>query len=146
MSYVTKGTPLIFSGYLHMINVQSNTLEHAPIQSRVTRIPVTLKGKIRLVSLDDVYYFRAENKLISIITRDDKHVINGTLNGLEVTLDDRYIRVHRNALVSAQHISGIERGPEGTWQVCFDDIEDRLEISRRQVPKIRKWLKAGLYH
>jgi two-component system response regulator AlgR len=103
---------------------------------------LTEKGKIRLVPLDDVIYFRADSKLVRLRTVDGEHVISEVLNSLEEELDDKFIRIHRNALVSKAHIDGLTKNDAiGKWVVHFKTVDDTLEVSRRQTTYVRKWLR-----
>lgn len=102
---------------------------------------LTAKGKIRLVPLDDVIYFRADNKLVRLRTTDGEHVISEVLNSLEEELGDKFIRIHRNALVSKSHIDGLTKDKDGKWSANFKSVEDKLEVSRRQTSQLRKWLR-----
>ena len=103
---------------------------------------LTEKGKIRLVPLEDVVYFRADSKLVQIRTTDGEHVISEVLNSLEEELNDKFIRVHRNALVSKAHIDGLTKDEQlGKWLVHFKSVDETLEVSRRQTTHVRKWLR-----
>ena len=115
-----------------------------PEERQRSHIAVSLRDRIKLVSLDDIYYFKAENKYIVIHTSDKQYLITGTLNDLEDELDQRFIRIHRNALISTSYLEGLEKNQNGRWCAIFVDKEERLEISRRQTPNIRKWLKSGI--
>ncbi len=103
---------------------------------------LTEKGKIRLVPLEDVVYFRADSKLVRIRTTDGEHIISEVLNSLEDELNDKFIRVHRNALVSKAHIDGLTKDDSsGKWLVHFKSVDETLEVSRRQTTHVRKWLR-----
>ncbi len=116
--------------------------DELPLDEPRQNFALTEKGKIRLVPLDDVIYFRADNKLVRLRTVDGDHVISEVLNSLEEELSDKFIRVHRNALVSKSHIDGLTRDEEvGKWFVHFKTVDDVLEVSRRQTTHVRKWLR-----
>jgi len=122
-----------------MTSVQSAQL---PIDEPRKNFALTEKGKIRLVPLDDVIYFRADSKLVRLRTIDGEHVISEVLNSLEDELSDKFIRVHRNALVSKAHIDGLTKDEDiGKWMVHFKSVDDTLEVSRRQTTHVRKWLR-----
>jgi two-component system response regulator AlgR len=106
-----------------------------------SHIAVSQKGKIKLVPLHTVCYFKAENKYVAIRTLNEQYLITETLNNLEKDLGSSFMRVHRNALISTRFLEGLEKIDEGRWCVLFRDIDDKLEISRRQTPIIRGWLR-----
>jgi len=53
------------------------------------------------------------------------------------------MRVHRNALAMATHIAGLEKTTDGDIALIFDNIPDRLEVSRRHLPTVRQFLKIA---
>ncbi len=127
------------------MNIQTriDVAKDADVRKR-SHIAVSLRDRIKLVSLDDIYYFKAENKYIVIHTKSEQHLITGTLNDLEKELGEGFIRIHRNVLVSTRYLEGLEKNEDARWCVLFGGIDDKLEISRRQTPNIRKWLRSGI--
>ncbi len=125
--------------------MQPLTLEQKaelPLDEPRQNFALTEKGRIRLVPLEDVIYFRADNKLVRLRTIEGEHIISEVLNSLEEELNDKFIRVHRNALVSKAHIDGLTKKEEiGKWFVHFKTVKDVLEVSRRQTTHLRKWLR-----
>ena len=106
-----------------------------------THISVHLRGNIRLVPLPDVVYFLADSKYVAVRTATEEHLIEDSLVNLEREFADRFLRIHRNALVSAVHIKGIEKSPSGTWQVTLTGIDKRLDVSRRHAASVRRWAR-----
>jgi two-component system response regulator AlgR len=106
-----------------------------------THISVHLRGNIRLVPLPDVVYFLADSKYVAVRTATEEHLIEDSLVNLEREFADRFLRIHRNALVSAVHIKGIEKSPSGTWQVALTGIDKRLDVSRRHAASVRRWAR-----
>jgi two-component system response regulator AlgR len=106
------------------------------------------RGRVSLISLDDVLYLKAELKYVTIRTRQGEHISEESLVVLEEEFPDRFVRVHRNALVARAAIVGVERveggpddGGEPHWEVLLRDIPERLPISRRQWPVVRAIVK-----
>ena len=106
-----------------------------------THISVHLRGNIRLVPLPEIIYFLADSKYVAVRTAAEEHLIEDSLVTLEREFSDRFIRIHRNALVSASHIKGIEKSPSGTWQITLKDIDRRLDVSRRHAAAVRRWAR-----
>jgi two-component system response regulator AlgR len=68
-------------------------------------------------------------------------IIDETLRDLEREFEALFIRIHRNALVSSRAIEGIERNEDGHYRVRLKGIDEELEISRRHVSAVRKFVR-----
>ena len=104
-------------------------------------ISVVEKNRIVLVPLRDVVFLRAEQKYVTVRTRDREHLIEEPLVALEREFAERFVRIHRNALVSRRAIRGFERSSGGEedsqWLVLLEGTDERLPVSRRQWPTLR---------
>ena len=99
-----------------------------------------VRGNLILVKIDDIYYFQADQKYVTVRYRDGEVLIEDALKNLEKEFADSFVRIHRNALISLKFLAGMQAQNDGQY-VCFNEIEDRLEISRRHLPSIRKIIK-----
>jgi two-component system, LytTR family, response regulator AlgR len=106
-----------------------------------THISVHLRGNIRLVPLPDIVYFLADSKYVVIRTATEEHLIEDSLVNLEKEFGERFLRVHRNALVATQFIRGIEKNASGTWQVNLRGVDKKLDVSRRHTASVRRWAR-----
>ncbi len=95
---------------------------------------------IDLIAIEDVFYFMADQKYVRIRHRGGEMLTDEPLKDLENEFSDRFLRVHRNALVSRRLLDGLERNRAGHFQVRFKDVEERVPVSRRCVPEIKKLL------
>lgn len=109
--------------------------------TRSMHLSISQKGKIKLVPIQNICFLKAENKYVLVKTDKAEFLMSDTLNNLEQELGDNFIRVHRNALISTDHLEGLEKNEDGQWCVTFRGLPDKVEISRRQTPIIRSWLK-----
>lgn len=133
--------------------VQSNVAATAhDLQMKRQHFSVQERGRVLLVPVNDVIYLRAEQKYVSLRTRVREYLIEESLVSIEEELKDKFVRVHRNALVARNAICGVEKGsaPEDgekqekgqeSWQVIVRDVPERLPISRRQWPVIKGLVK-----
>jgi len=108
-----------------------------------THISATLHGNLQLLPLGEIRFFRAEHKYVTAVYPDGQLIIEDTLSALEEEFEDRFVRVHRNALVAKAHVRGIERDAQGHQFVRLDGVEERVEVSRRLAPMIRRLLKSS---
>ena len=81
-----------------------------------------------LVPVEEIVYLRAELKYVTIRTAEREHLTEESLTSLEEEFGERFVRIHRNALVARQAIQGFERvrsapdedgeSGEGHWECC----------------------------
>jgi two-component system response regulator AlgR len=116
-------------------------------------IIVSDRGRVLRVPLAEVLYFKAELKYVTLRTADRTYVLDEALSDLEQRLGDRFLRVHRNALVARSAVRALERrtiategepqseenGGEG-WAVRMAPVDEWLAVSRRQVAAVREAL------
>ncbi len=108
--------------------------------TRRRHLSVHERGRVILVPLEQVIYLKAELKYITVRSREREYLIEESLTSLEEEFGDRFVRIHRNALVARPSIAGFERvtptgdedGGDPYWQVVLRDIAERLPVSRRQ--------------
>ena len=100
------------------------------------------RGRILLISVADILYFKAEQKYVSARTLSREYLLEESLVQLETEFAERFVRIHRNCLAAVDAVCGVERaGPEGEWQIILSGITERLPVSRRQWPLIKALLK-----
>lgn len=112
-----------------------------------SHLTVSERGRMILVPLDEVVYLRAELKYVTIRTREREHLTEESLTTLETEFGERFVRIHRNALVARAEILGFQRvrgavdeegeSSEGHWEVLLREVPERLPISRRQWPTVK---------
>jgi len=107
----------------------------------VPQLTVNYRGGVQRLPLDQVLYLRAESKYVMARHRQGEMLLEESLKTLEMRFGDWFLRVHRNALVARSALVGLERRADGGLQACLRDCEERLEVSRRHQPQIRRWLK-----
>ncbi|MCH9697256.1 MAG: LytTR family DNA-binding domain-containing protein [Gammaproteobacteria bacterium] len=120
---------------------------HTPdsVQQSVGRTHLSIKDRdtIYRIPLADILYFKAELKYVVIRTSALELLSNESLKNLQDEFNDQFIRVHRNALVACQHIASLEKDASGKCYIHFTATNDRVEISRRHLPKARQWIKIN---
>lgn len=115
-------------------------------------IVVSDRGRVVRVPLGEVLYLKAELKYVTLRTAARSYVLDESLADLEGRLGERFMRVHRNALVARTAVralerrtlvaSGEEEGGE-SWAVCVAPVDEWLAVSRRQVAAVRETLVAA---
>lgn len=106
-----------------------------------SHISAQISGKIQLVPIENVYYFLAEQKYVTVRHSSGEVIIDEPLKSLEEEFGERLLRIHRNALVARAHLEALEKQASGQWVIKIRDIGERLEVSRRHLTTVRKQLK-----
>ncbi len=96
---------------------------------------------IELIPVDDVRYFLADQKYVTVRHGKGEVLIDETLKDLENEFGQRFIRIHRNALLALHYLDGLELVAPGQYQVRIKGIEERLVVSRRHLPELRETMQ-----
>ena len=122
---------------------QPESAHHEGIRSHFS---VTERGRIHLIPVSEARFLKAEQKYITLRTRDREYLLEDSLTKLEDEFGSKFVRIHRNCLVSRDNIAGFERevqdGGEAHWVVILRDVPERLPVSRRQQHVIKDFKKG----
>lgn len=102
-----------------------------------------VRGNLELVPVGEVVFLQADNKYVTVRSPKQQILIEESLKSLEQELGDSFLRIHRNALVAAHALRGLEKDVSGQCRVLLNGVEDRLEVSRRLLPEVRRRIKSG---
>ncbi len=107
------------------------------------RIQVRVGDYIRFVKLQDIYFFRAEDKYVEVCTFDKSYLLSQSLNQLETQLpEDDFVRIHRSAIINLNHLVEMKKWFSGTYRVRMrDNKKTELPVSRRFKTKLVFGLK-----
>jgi two-component system, LytTR family, response regulator AlgR len=109
---------------------------------RRSHICARVRGNLKLIPLEAVLYFQADQKYVTVSFDEGEVLIEESLKSLEDEFGDQFMRIHRNALVAVDKVAGMEKTAEGGHQVVLKGADTHLEVSRRHVSEVRKFLKG----
>ena len=94
------------------------------------------RGRLLLVPVAEVLYFKADLKYVTARTRDREYLLDEALTHLEEEFADRFIRLHRAVLVARNALAGFEKAAgddaEAYGWALLRGVPDKLPVSRRQ--------------
>ena len=102
-----------------------------------------LRGEEVRVALDDVLCLLADEKYVTVHHRGGELLIEESLRQLEEAYPDQLIRLHRNCLVPPTRLTGLKSLPDGRVLARLRGTDNSPEISRRNLPAVRKLLRLG---
>ena len=97
--------------------------------------------RVELIPVDRVIYLLAEHKYTTVVHDKGTAVIDDTLKSLVEEFSGRFFRIHRNALVATSHLRGLIKDPRGQIRVTLKGTDTDLEVSRRNLPGLRKLIR-----
>lgn len=131
LDHLTKLTQAQLSHIKQKENMEELDIKRHQITAK------TYRG-VELVPVENIYYFLADQKYVTVRHKNGSVLIDETLKDLEHEFADQFIRIHRNALVSIHYLEGLEVINTGQYQVRCRDLEERLAVSRRHLPTLRE--------
>jgi len=103
------------------------------------------RGRVLLVPVADVLYFKAEQKYVTARTAAREFLLEESLAHLEQEFAARLVRIHRNCLVARDAVVGCAREPAGDppelhWTLALKGVPEHLPVSRRQWAQVKALL------
>lgn len=127
--------------------LNNDTLRHIGVDGAEPRKHVCCKvqGELRLIPIDDVWCFLADQKYVAVVHKAGRNLIDDSLKSLEEEFSDRFVRIHRGALVSLSSVHSLRKTGDGHTQVMLREQidEDELIVSRRHVANVKRRLTKG---
>jgi two-component system LytT family response regulator len=107
------------------------------------RIPVEMRGKVRVVPVSEIEYIVASGPYAELFAGDRKYLIRESMQNLEDRLDpDAFIRVHRSVIVRIEQIATLHKAAGGDYEVELKNGR-RLRVSRSRLENLEKKLGLG---
>jgi len=117
---------------------QLQKIAAASSEKRRTHIAARRREGLRLIPIDEVQFFFAEQKYTTVRHVNGEDLIEDSLRSLEEEFDVDFVRIHRNALVNVRYLERIERGDDGQYFVRLRGCEAPLQVSRRMAGELRE--------
>lgn len=117
------------------------------MDERRSHICVQLGGELKLVPIESVAFFQADQKYTRLADGEREYLIDDSLKQLEREYDDLFVRIHRSALVALSHVDALEKTSDGEVFVRLrgniTPENEPLKVSRRHVAAVKRRLKGS---
>ena len=85
---------------------------------------------LRLITVEEICYFQADNKYTLVVTTDKESLIRRPIRELIEELDpNTFWQIHRSTLVNVNAIAGVNRDFKGHLRVRLKEREETLAVS-----------------
>lgn len=99
------------------------------------------RGRLLLVPVSEVLYFKADLKYVTARTVEREYLLDETLTHLESEFADRFIRLHRAVLVAKPALAGFEKAAgddaDAYGWALLRGVPEKLPVSRRLWAAVR---------
>ena len=117
--------------------------EQAQLGRRRAQICARLGEQLRLIPVEDIYYFAADQKYVTVRHRAGSDLIDESLRALASEFAPDFLRIHRNSLVAVRHLRAVERTADGQYVVRLKGCDVALAMSRRHATEALRQIRGG---
>lgn len=101
-----------------------------------THLACNERGRLLLVPVADILYFKADLKYVTARTVDREYLLDEALTHLEEEFAESFMRLHRAVLVAKKALAGFEKAAgddaEAYGWALLRGVAETLPVSRRQ--------------
>jgi two-component system, LytTR family, response regulator AlgR len=114
----------------------------AQLAGRRRHIAARVRDRLKLIPVEDIRYFLADQKYVTVKHSRGEDLIEEALKSLEDEFAPDFVRVHRNTLVAVKAIDSVHRSDDGQLEVILSGSLERLTVSRRLAGDLLKKLRG----
>ncbi len=121
--------PTDMSSLVQRISAQSADASAAS-EGPLRWITVQIGRELRLITVDEVCYFQAEHKYVTVVSEHGQALITTPLKELLARLDAKqFWQIHRGTVVNVNAVRSVVRGLTGKLQLQLKTRQETLDVS-----------------
>lgn len=118
--------------YAALQRLEKRLDDRAEVEKYLKWIKVMSHDEIRLIPVEEVSYFQAQDKYTVVQTATEEHLIKKTITSLEQELDpQQFWRIHRSTIVNSRQIAKVSFSFTGGLLISLKGLAGRMPVSRR---------------
>ena len=112
----------------------------APMGDRLQWIRASVGQMIKLIPVDEVLYFRSDEKYTLVVWVGGEALIRKSIRELLDGLEpETFIQIHRSTIVNLRFVAQVIKGPNETAEVHLKGRNETLSVSRNHVHWFRQY-------
>ena len=112
----------------------------APVGDRLQWIRASVGQMIKLIPVDEVLYFRSDEKYTLVVWVGGEALIRKSIRELLDGLEpETFIQIHRSTIVNLRFVAQVVKGPNETAEVHLKSRSETLSVSRNHVHWFRQY-------
>lgn len=122
------GPPVDLGAVLSQLGAQAGAA--ASTRTFLRWINASVGQTLKLITVDEVFYFQSDNKYTRVATRHGEALIRKPLKELVEELDpQQFWQIHRSTLVNAAAVAGVARDFRGRLTIKLKESDDALIVA-----------------
>ena len=118
----------------------SELRRRVPDTAKLQWIRASVGQMIKLIPVDEVLYFRSDEKYTLVVWLGGEALIRRSIRELLDGLDpETFIQVHRSTIVNLRFVAQVVKGPNETAEVHLKGRTETLSVSRNHVHWFRQY-------
>ena len=110
---------------------------------KMTSITVKKGEQLIFIKLENVIYFEAKEKYVTIITNNEQYLTDKSLSQLEAQLPDGFLRVHRACIINTDYIENAQKYFNSRFVITLNNKQKtRITSGRSYTEKIKSWMNV----
>ena len=112
----------------------------APAGDRLQWIRASVGQMIKLIPVDEVLYFRSDEKYTLVVWVGGEALIRKSIRELlDGLVPETFIQIHRSTIVNLRFVAQVVKGPNETAEVHLKGRSETLSVSRNHVHWFRQY-------
>jgi two-component system LytT family response regulator len=120
-----------------------HTIAETKEKKEMTSITVKKGAKIMFLKLEDISYFEATEKYVTLYTEQGSELVEQSLTSLEEKLPSHFLRIHRGFLINTHYVKEFQKYFNSRYSVRLKNKKATTIISGRSYKEtIKNWINA----
>jgi two-component system response regulator AlgR len=119
----------------------ADILANEPAAGSRSCLSATSMGKVALVPIAEIGYLKAEHKYVLAGCGSREILVDESLKSLEAEFPDRFLRIHRNALIAPGCVASLKKDKDGSYTVQLSGYPKAMAVSRRHLADVRRIIR-----
>ena len=114
-------------------------MQDRPVTGYLSWLRASRLDATYLIPVDEVCYFKSEDKYTTVVTQVEKFLIRKSVSALEAELDpDKFWRIHRSLIVNLASIAVARKTLNGGCSLQLKEHDEILPVSRQFAHRFRQ--------
>ena len=118
-----------------------NALTQKTEQVKKTSITIKTGDRLLFIKLEDIFYFEASSKYVTVFTKSDHYITDKSLMQLQTDLPHFFLRVHRGFIININTVLDVKKYFNSRYIITLTDAKKTTITSGRSyIDAIKKWI------